>query len=174
MSFLDCSLSEVGSADGVRMPASRRPLHRVGTVRRLQGISRRTVARRLDVDVASIKLQERETSDMSLSRLYEWQEVLDVPISELLIDTDDPLSAPVLKRAQLVRVMKTALAIHEATKQAPIRRMAETLIDQLREIMPELEGVGPWHAVGQRRRRDELGRAAERRLSENVFLDLVE
>ncbi len=52
--------------------------------------------------------------------------------------------------------------------------MAQTLIDQLLEIMPELAGVGPWHAVGQRRRLDELGMAAERRLSDDVFLDLTE
>jgi hypothetical protein len=70
--------------------------------------------------------------------------------------------------------MKSALAIKENAKQESIRRMVETLIDQLLEIMPELSGVGPWHAVGKRRRLDELGVAADRRISENVFLDLTE
>lgn len=149
-----------------------RPLHRVGTVRRLQGISRRTVARHLKMDVNQVKQQERETSDMPLSRLYDWQQLLDVPIAELLVEAGDPLSAPVLKRAQLVRVMKTALAIHETTEEISVRRMAQTLVDQLTEIMPELKGVGPWHAVGERRRRDEYGVAAERRLSDDVFFEL--
>ena len=153
------------------VPVAARPLHRLAIVRRLQGISRRTVARRLNMDVAQVKLQERETADLPLSCLYQWQQLLDVPIAELLVEAADPLSEPVLKRAQLVRAMKTVLAILESTEQEPIRRMAQTLVEQLTEIMPELEGVGPWHAVGERRRRDEYGVAAERRLSDSVFLD---
>ena len=174
MGTMNCSVSKVVNPEGLTISTSRRPLHRLGTVRRLQGISRRTVARHLSIEVAMVRLQERETTDMLLSRLYEWQKVLDVPVAELLVEAGDPLSAPVLKRAQLVRVMKTALAMLEAAEQEPIRRMAQTMIDQLVEIMPELEGVGPWHAVGKRRRYDEFGVAAERRLSEDVFLDLID
>ncbi len=99
-------------------------------------------------------------------------EVLEIPVSELLVENNDPLSAAVLKRAQLVRVMKTALAILEAAKQKQVRRMAQTMVDQLIDMMPELKDVGPWHTVGERRRHDELGIAAERSLSENVFRDL--
>lgn len=174
MTVMNCSVSGVGSPDGFRVSAGERSLHRLSAVRRLQGITRRTVARHLDIDVAQVKLQERETSDMPLSTLYQWQKVLDVPISELLVEADDPLSTPVLKRAQLVRLMKTVLAIMEECKQQRVRRMAQTMIDQLVEIMPELEGVTPWHAVGKRRRRDDYGVAAERRLSEDVFMDLME
>lgn len=174
MSVVNCSMSGLGNPDGLKFPAGKRPLHRVGTVRRLQGITRRTVARHLNVEVAQVKLQEQETADMSLSQLYEWQKALDVPIAELLVEAGDPLSPPVLKRAQLVRIMKTALAIIEEAKQTRIRRMAQTMVEQLVEIMPELEGISPWHAVGKRRRRDDYGVAAERRLSEDVFLDLKE
>ena len=174
MSVVNCSVSGVGNPDGLKVPAGKRPLHRVGTVRRLQGITRRTVARHLNTEIAQIKLQEQETADMPLSQLYEWQKVLDVPIAELLVEAGDPLSPPILKRAQLVRIMKTALAIIEEAKQPRVRRMAQTLVDQLVEIMPELQGVSPWHAVGKRRRRDDYGVAAERRLSEDVFLDLKE
>ena len=48
-------------------------------------------------------------------------------------------------------------------------RLVETLIIQLIEIMPELEEVGAWHTVGQRRSLDEYGRAAERIMPEEVF-----
>ena len=41
-------------------------------------------------------------------------------------------------------------------------------------MMPELQGVSPWHAVGKRRRLDELGVAAQRSLSDDVFVDLSE
>jgi len=35
--------------------------------------------------------------------------------------------------------------------------------------MPELADVSPWHSVGQRRTRDELGRAARMIVSEDTF-----
>ena len=171
MSIVDSQASAVGNPGPLKLAPNGRPLHRLAAVRRLQGLSRRTVARRLNIEAAQLKLEEHETSDMLLSRLYEWQAALEVPLSELLIEPGDPLSPPVLERAGLVRVMKTALTILEETQEAPIRRMAQTLVDQLLQMMPELKGLGAWHAVGRRRRRDELGIAAQRRLSDDVFVD---
>jgi transcriptional regulator with XRE-family HTH domain len=167
-------ITELGTRQDVPIPAIRHPLHRLAEVRQQQGISRRTVARRLNIDLATVRAQENETADLSLSQLYEWQKVLEVPLSEMLMEADDSLSAPIMLRAQLVRLMKSVLAIQETARQDTIRRMAQTLIEQLLQIMPELAGVGPWHAVGQRRRLDELGVAAERRLSDDVFLDLTD
>jgi transcriptional regulator with XRE-family HTH domain len=174
MSIVHLTSTGVGTVHDVPVPAVGHPLNRLAEVRQQQGISRRTIARRLNIDLATVREQESATADISLSQLYEWQKVLEVPLSELLIEADDSLSAPVMQRAQLVRLMKSALAIQENAKQESIRRMGQTLIDQLLEIMPELAGVGPWHAVGQRRRLDELGVAADRRLSDDVFLDLTE
>ena len=172
MGIVNCRADGVGRSDALMVPTGKRPLHRLGTVRRLQGVSRRTVARRLNTEVATVRLQEHEMADMLLSDLYEWQEALDVPVAELLVEAADPLSTPVLKRAQLVRVMKTAQAILAQAKQVRVRRMVQTMVDQLIELMPELAEIGPWHAVGKRRRRDEYGVVAQRRLSEDVFLDL--
>jgi transcriptional regulator with XRE-family HTH domain len=184
MSFVDLSSSVLGTVHHVPVPSipacdapvdhPSKPLQRVGTVRRQQGISRRTLARRMNVELSAIRDQESETYDLTLSQLYKWQEALEVPVSELLTEADDNLAASILQRAQLVRLMKSALAIKENAKQDCIKRMIETLIEQLLEIMPELAGVGPWHAVGKRRRLDELGAAADRLMSENVFLDLTE
>jgi hypothetical protein len=67
--------------------------------------------------------------------------------------------------------MKTVLAISEQTKQESIRRMTQTMRDQLIEVMPELANINPWHAVGKRRHLGELGIAAHRRLTESVFID---
>jgi transcriptional regulator with XRE-family HTH domain len=174
MSIINCGVTGVGTPGDLKIPIAPRPLHRLGIVRRLQGISRRTVARRLNIEVVKVKIQERATSDIMLSKLYDWQSVLEVPITELLVEAEDQLATPVLKRAQLVRMMKTALAILEATSEEPIRRMAQTLIAQMTQIMPELQHVSPWHTVGKRRRQDEFGVAAERRLSDDVFLDLMD
>jgi transcriptional regulator with XRE-family HTH domain len=162
--------------EGLNVPprGDGRPLHRLGAVRRLQGVSRRAIARRLNVDISTVKQQEEETADLPLSTLYLWQQLLDVPIGELLVDNEDPLSPPVMKRARMVRLMKTVLSILERSNQPGIRRMAENLVSQLVELMPELKGVTAWHAVGQRRRLNEYGRAAERRLSSDVFYDLLD
>ena len=126
------------------MPAAgEQPLQRLALVRRLQGISRRTVARRMNVEIEQVRQQERESADLPLSALYAWQKALDVPVAELLVEAGDSLVSPVLERSQLVRLMKTVLAIREQAKQESIRRMAQTMFDQLVEIMPELANVGP-------------------------------
>ena len=171
MNFMECGGSPSAgcrTATG-KIPLADRALHRLAYIRRREGISRRTIARRLQLELGDVKSQEKENADLLLSHLYEWQEVLDVPIAELLVESSDPLSKPVLKRARMVRLMKTARTILERAQQASIRRMAQVLIDQLLELMPELETVTPWHAVGQRRTRAELGQAAERHLSFDWF-----
>lgn len=157
---------------GVRRPS--RALHRLAEVRRIQGLSQRTVARRLRLDMASVKQMEREDTDLPLSALYEWQKALDVPVGELLVEPDEPLSTPVMKRAQLVRLMKTAMAIKERSGQPAIQRLAEVLVNQLIEIMPELAQVTPWHAVGKRRSQSELGQAALRQISDRMLEELAD
>lgn len=166
----DCAKEPIGPRL-LKLPTGGEPLHRLAEVRQQQGVSHRAVARRLETSVAQVKIEERETTNLPLSRLYQWRDALDVPITELLVEAGDGLSSGVRERARLVRVMKTVLAIQEQTGQTPIRRMAQTLIDQLVELMPELEEVGPWHHVGQRRQRNELGVAAQRQLADEAFLD---
>jgi transcriptional regulator with XRE-family HTH domain len=148
-------------------------LHRIALVRRRQGVALRTVARYLDVDIEEAARQEQPDSDLPLSSLRRWQQVLEVPLSELLVESHDELSAPVLERARLIKVMKTAATILEKSESSRVRRLSETLIAQLIEIMPELEGVGPWHDMTTpRRRRDDLGRAAERQIPAPLGRDL--
>jgi transcriptional regulator with XRE-family HTH domain len=173
MSIID-STPETGEGGKVRGPDNRRPLHRLATVRRLEKVSRRVVARQLKVDVSEVFRQEQETTDLPLSKLYQWQKILGVPIAELLIESQDTLSQPLLQRAQFVRLTKTVLAILEQSSEDTIRLMVQSLVDQLVEIIPELRGVSAWHTVGKRRRLDELRIAAERSLSEHVFIDSSE
>ncbi len=148
-------------------------MHRIRTVRLQQGASLRSVARNSGVDIRQLRLQEQESADLRLSDLHKWQKALDVPLAELVEDPGSSLSQPVLDRARLVRLMKTATAIRERSESAGIRRMAEMLCQQLTEIMPELEGVGPWHDYGQRRSLDEYGRIMERTVSDDLFRNLA-
>lgn len=172
MSTVVTNLTETGSQSAViALPVPKRRFHRLATVRRREGISRRTVARRLQTTIGEVKRQEDESYDVPLSTLYKWQQALEVPVSELLVDSDEPLSSPVRNRAKLLRIMKTAVTILERTRQTPIRRMAQTLVEQLIELMPELEGVGPWPAVGKSRLPSDYGQVVHRRMPDEVFTD---
>jgi transcriptional regulator with XRE-family HTH domain len=154
-----------------RPPAALR-LHRIAEVRKQQGISLRTVGRHLSMEVRQLKQQEQETSDLRLSDLYRWQGALGVPVVDLLVEPRASLSSPVMERARMIKVMKTVAAIMETAETAPIRRLAQTLATQLVEIMPELEGVSPWPAVGQRRSLEDYGRAARYGLAGRFWRDL--
>ena len=151
-----------------------KPLHRLAEVRQCQGLSRHSVAKQLGMTLAQVRAEENETRDLKLSRLHLWQETLGVPITELLVEPNEDFSPAICFRGQLVRVMRTALSIQELGDSDRLERLAENLIDQLAEIMPELQHLGPWHSVGQRRRSDELGVSSQRRISPEVFMDLVD
>jgi hypothetical protein len=148
-----------------------RPLHRIQEVRMQQNVSVRSAGRQLDVETSQVRQQEDPQADLQLSALYAWQRVLQVPVADLLVDLDAPLSAPVLKRAQMLRLMKTAITILEKAGKPQVRRLAQMMVDQLVEIMPELENVSAWHEVGQRRTRDEYGRIVERCLPDDLLFD---
>ena len=150
------------------------PLHRLGEARQQEDISRRCVARHLGITVEDVTRQERTTTDLPLSVLHKWAKVLKLPVAELIEEPDDSLSTPLLNRAHLVRVMKTAMAVLERIGDPQTKRLAQTMVGQLLEIMPELCGITAWNAVGKRRSRDELGIAAERGLSGNAFMDVVD
>ena len=161
------------SSETTKSKAKSRQLHRVRTVRLQQGVSLRSAARQMGSDIRSLRLQEQESTDLRISDLHKWQKALDVPMSELVEETDEPLSRPVMERARMIRLMKTAAAIHERAPVA-IQRMSQMLVDQLVEVMPELKDVSPWHQFGQRRSLDDFGRAFERRLSEDAVYDSMD
>ena len=149
---------------------SKRAYHRISEVRHQQGVSLRTAARHLKSDLGTVRQQEKSSTDLHLSELIAWQKILDVPLVDLLVDSAAPLSQPVLERARLVRMMKTAASIAEKASSIEVKRLAKMLIDQLVEVMPELKEVSPWHSVGQRRSLEEVGRVVERRLRDDFFV----
>lgn len=144
-------------------------LHRIEQVRREQGVSIRTCARRLGLEVEEIRLQEHPDTDLRLSQLRRWQQVLGVPLIDLLEEPEGDLSRPILDRAKLVRLMKTALGIRDQADSPAQQRLAQTLIDQLLEWMPELGEVAPWPSVGKRRTLDEPSAADDRQVSEAIL-----
>ncbi len=139
----------------------KRLLHRIAEVRSQQGISLRGVSRRTGVDVRDLRQQELPDSDLTLTDLYRWQEALEVPVENLLVDHDESLSTPIQTRAAMVKVMKTVVALSEVASSPRAARLATMLREQLIELMPELAEIGGWPNYGSRRPPDQQGRIGE-------------
>jgi len=170
----DTAFSDVARAaadSGLPAASSRRgrQLHRIADVRRQQGVTLRNVARRLGLSLPVVRRQEEADCDLRLTDLHRWQQVLDVPVAELLEEGDGQLSGPVLERSRMVKLMKTAAALRERTEGTSAGRIVDMLVEQILEIMPELADVTPWHTVGQRRTLDDVGRTARATVPDDVF-----
>jgi transcriptional regulator with XRE-family HTH domain len=163
------SIGHSASVPGRSMRSA--PLHRLKEVRQEQGYTLRRVAQQMKMDVEQVRQEEDDLADLPLSRLYDWQRVLEVPVADLLVETDSPLSAPVLQRARMVRLMKTAVAILERTDNIGVRRLAQALAEQLKEIMPELDGVTAWPTTSDRRSAARLGRTVEQTYDIDIRAD---
>ncbi len=150
-------------------PENSEVLHRIRTVREQQGVSLRSIARGRRVSLRQARREESPYSDLRLSTIYRWQSYLEVPVADLLVENQEPLSRPVMERARMVKLMKTIVTIRERSRDDEITRLADTLFEQAVEIMPELADVQPWQSVGQRRTLDELGRVVERQMPDDFF-----
>lgn len=145
------------------------PLHRIAEVREQQGVTLRNVARRLGLSLPVVRRQEQPDCDLRLSDLLRWQQVLEVPVAELLVEGEGQLSGPVLARSRMVKLMKTAAALRERAAGTPAERITEMLVEQILELMPELADVTAWHTSGGRRSLEDVGRTARFTVSEDVF-----
>lgn len=132
--------------------------HRIAEVRSSQGLTERTVAKRMGIDVRSYRTLECASTDLTLSELVAVQRALEVPLIDLLEDTES-LSRPVEERAKLVKTMKTAVAIRETKTGGRVGKLATMLCNQLVDLMPELSAVSGWPQFGARRGDSAIGKA---------------
>lgn len=144
------------------MVRSRRAFHRIAEIRRMQRISSALCAKKLGITVAEVRIQESPQSDLTLSQLLGWQDVLDVPLSEIIVDAGS-ISDPIRNRALLLKAMKTVRQIQRTAEDLRIKFMATNLADQMIELMPELATVSPWPEFGQSHEPRDWGQAVYRR-----------
>lgn len=171
---MSMAVHDVSNAEGSEKAKNGRRLHRLGEIRKMRKLSVADVARKLQLEPEDVRQQEQATTDLTLSLLYRWQQLLKVPIGDLVIDAHNPLATPSIRREKLAEVMQLALWILANTKQPGIRRMAHTLIDQLVELAPELKPIAAAHSAGQHQRFDEQGRAMKGPLPVDFFLEPIE
>jgi transcriptional regulator with XRE-family HTH domain len=156
-------------------PASApKPLHRLAAVRAEQKLSPATLARRLNTTSEQVRRQEQETTDLPLSVLYQWAGALEVPVQALLVDRDYELPLPRLEFGQAVELFKTARAICEGIEHPNLQRVANSLVEQLLEIAPELKDAGPLLSAQKRRGANRAREIVVQELPENVFIKPIE
>lgn len=148
-------------AAGCPVDGEKKRYHRVAAARQAQGISVTTAAQRLGWSRQRAVAAEDEAFDLTISELLQWQDALDVPLQELIVEPDQTLSRPVMERAQLLRLMKTTRSLGELVTSKRAKRLISRLSEQLVEIMPELRDARPWPAH-QESRSCEFGIIAER------------
>ena len=73
--------------------------HQVATVRKREGMSLSRVAKRLGVTRRDARLLEDESQDLRISMIYRWAHALDVPVSEILMISDERLSHGTINRS---------------------------------------------------------------------------
>ena len=122
--------------------APRVVLHRLAAVRREKGMCRRVLAKRLGISTAELRAQE-ESADLSLGTLSRWASALGVPVTELVVEPDDCVPSTHLGESQATRLMKVAARLRDRSRRRAIQRLAQTFVEQLSEILPALQQLGP-------------------------------
>jgi len=145
------------------------PLHRIAAVMEQEGVSPRSAARQMSIPQAQVYEESHPSCDLRLSALYRWQKILEVPLGDLLNEPDRALSPQIRLRSSLLKAMRTVRTIQERAQEDAIQTLAARLAEQLTEMMPELQTVPSWPAVGQRRTLDELGAVVDHQLSDLFF-----
>ena len=143
-------------------------VNRIALVRQQQEMSLRSVARHTGIDVRTLRKQEKPTANLTLIELTNWADALGVPVKDLIDAPGQGLASPIKQRAELIRVMKSAVSIQENADCESMQAFADTLVSQLVELMPELDGISAWPTYGQRRGSEEVGRAAEQYMPVHV------
>lgn len=161
-------VSKSGSDSQTLPTKTARPLHRIAAVREEQNISLTRAAKQLGIEITEARRQENANCDMTLSQLYRWRDLLEVPVGELVVEPDEIPNNPVKCRSQLVKMMKTVRSILETSQEEPIQILAEQLADQMLCLMPELKSISAWPSIGQAREQRDPGQAALRRFDAKV------
>jgi hypothetical protein len=118
-----------------------------------------------------IRAQEDPSCDLPLTAVYRWQQALNVPAAEILVEPDDRLSAPVNIRARLLRMMKTVITILEEPQPDRTCNLLENLKNDILAVMPEVEHIDRWHGSGGPRDSEDIAAAVLRQVNEELLRD---
>ena len=122
--------------------SSSEELNRIRKVRLSQGITIEDAARMMKKSTAATRESQRETADLKLTELYQWAAVLDIDITELIVDENFPPSARIsAHRLMLSQWMKAVLTIDEEASQKQIKIFAQRCMQHLLQLRPDLNSI---------------------------------
>jgi transcriptional regulator with XRE-family HTH domain len=143
-------------------------MHRLAVVRRAKGMPRRELAERLGITVQELRVME-ESADLPISTLCRWATVLEVPITELVVEPDECLAPTHLAPSQATRLLKVAAKLRDRSRRRSIQRLAQTFVEQLAEIIPTLAGLAEKSHRHSRRTNGHPSAIIPRPLPEHIF-----
>ncbi|GEM_PF-4915771 len=117
---------------------SHQRLHRLATARHRQGITLEQLAQQMNAPVDKIAQEEDEARDLRLSALYRWGEILGLPITELVVEREDPLEQHREQVAKLQMIWRMAQSLTRQPILPPERRLIGSLIRQLDDLLTDL------------------------------------
>jgi len=126
-----------GTANGVLASRPQGILHRIREVRASKGVGIETVAAELGKSPATIVLEENPETDLRLSVLRQWSQVLDVSIGDLIIERPEYAGIPGLTSQRLKQLETTAEKLVEMTTDKATLTFARGLRHQIREFFEE-------------------------------------
>ena len=109
-------------------------LHRIREIREQMGITPRHAARMLNVSLDELRRQEDPSSDLTISELQNWQDLLDGDVYDLIVDQEVPFPRAALSSHDVSSFLETATRMLDDSECPAVKRLAETLTNQLREI----------------------------------------
>ena len=115
-------------------------LHRLSAVRKAKGIPRRELAARLGISLEELRRKEGLPTSRSV-RSISGPRHLGVPITELVVESDESLTPTRLPRLQALALMKAAAKLRDRSRRRGIQRLAQTFVEQLAESFP------PWSSL---------------------------
>ena len=144
-------------------------MHRLAAVRRAKEMPRRVLAERLGITVPELRALEA-SADVPISTLCHWACVLDVPVTELVVEPDETSTPTRLPRLQAARLMKVAAKLRDRSHRRSIQRLAQTFVEQLSEILPDLEQIAQKNHRHSPRANRQARPSLPCRLTEQIFL----
>ena len=151
--------------------------HNIREIRTRKGISLDYCAEEIGISLEAAREQEKPTSNLCISQLIKWADVLNVQYSEILGPEEGDLDDPIFHLEELLEVRELAKSIHGGTREENTHYVAENLITVLDNLILDSRDVAGGDNFGQahkdRRRAAEVPKKkAETKKSGETFHDI--
>lgn len=110
-------------------------LNRVTVMRESAGVSLTELAARLGVSPETLLATEAESRDLWVSDLHRLSRALDIPVSELLVDTSVEEAVPAANPESLAKVAATIEQLESEIESDEARVFVQMLAKQVRDIV---------------------------------------